>query len=332
MEPPLSLATNLAGLQLKNPVLLAAGTAGTLDEMSDVMDMSRLGALVTKSITVAPRDGNATWRIIPTDHGMINAIGLANVGLDAFMRDYAPRVGQVPTMVIGSVSEFSIDGYVKVAAAMDGAGFQAVEINVSCPNVHHGTEFGSDCVMLAELVKELRAAVKRARLFIKLSPVVMGVPGIVAVAKAAIEPAGSQPGGPNSRPGADGLCIANTVPAMAVDVHTRKMRISRGSGGLSGPGIHPIAVKLVHDAYTGVCRDTKTPIIGIGGVSRWEDAAEFILVGASAVEMGTMLFADPRAPLKVVKGLEKWVKQQGAASISDLIGTVREGGTEVRPL
>lgn len=328
----MSLATTIAGLELKNPVILAAGTAGTLDEMADVMDMSRLGAIVTKSITTEPREGNATWRIIPTDHGMINAIGLANVGLDAFMRDYAPRVKDVPTTVIGSVSEFSIDGYVKVASAMDGAGFPAVEINVSCPNVHHGTEFGSDCVMLAELVKELRSVVKRARLFIKLSPVVMGVPGIVAVARAAIEPAGSQPGGPNSRPGADALCIANTVPAMAVDVHTRKTRIARGSGGLSGPGIHPIAVKLVHDAYTGVCKESRTPIIGIGGVSRWEDAAEFILVGASAVEMGTMLFADPRAPLKVIAGLDKWTRAQGAARIADLVGTVREGNTDVKPL
>ncbi|MFZ4573359.1 MAG: dihydroorotate dehydrogenase [Phycisphaerales bacterium] len=325
----MSLTTNLAGLNLRNPVILAAGTAGTLDEMADVIDMSRVGGVVTKSITTQPREGNATWRIIPTDHGMINAIGLANVGLDAFIRDYAPRVRTVPTTVIGSISEFSVEGYVKVAAAMNDAGFEAIEINVSCPNVHHGTEFGSDCVMLAELVKELRSVATRTRLFIKLSPVVMGVPGVVAVSRAAIEPPGSQPAGPNSRPGADALCIANTVPAMAVDVHTRKTRIARGSGGLSGPGIHPIAVKLVHDAYVGVCKETKTPIIGIGGVSRWEDAAEFILVGASAVEMGTMLFADPRAPLKVVKGLEKWVRQQGAGSVGELVGSVREGGTRV---
>jgi dihydroorotate dehydrogenase (NAD+) catalytic subunit len=299
--------------------------------MADVLDLARLGAVVTKSITVEPREGNPTWRLIPTDHGMLNAVGLANVGLDAFMRDYAPQLTRVPTKVIGSISEFSVEGFVKVAAAMNDAGFEALEINVSCPNVHHGTEFGSDCVMLGELVKELRRVATRSRLFIKLSPVVMGVPGVVAVAKAAIEPPGSQPGGPNSRTGADALCIANTVPAMAVDVRTRLTRIARGSGGLSGPGIHPIAVKLVHDAYTGICRDTETPIIGIGGVSRWEDAAEFILVGASAVQMGTMLFADPRAPYKVITGLEKWLRQQRASMLKELVGAVKVGGVDVKP-
>jgi dihydroorotate dehydrogenase (NAD+) catalytic subunit len=327
-----TLTTDIAGLKLDNPVILAAGTAGTLDEMSDVVDISRIGAIVTKSITVEPREGNATWRIVPTDHGMINAIGLANVGLDIFMRDYAPRVKSVPTKVIGSISEFSVDGFVSVARAMNDAGFEAVELNVSCPNVHHGCEFGSDPAMLSELVREVRAVTTTSRLFVKLSPVVMGVPGIVAVAKAAIEPQGSTPRGPNNKPGADALCIANTVPAMSVDVETRKTRIARGSGGMSGPAVHPIAVKLVHDAYTGICRDTKTPIIGIGGVSSWRDAAEFILVGATAIEMGTALFVDPRSPLRVIDGLATWVKRQGCTHYSQLIGTVKEGVTDVRPL
>jgi len=320
------LGVNLAGIRLRNPVMLAAGTAGTLDEMSGVLDLSRVGAVVTKSITADPREGNPTWRIIPSGHGMLNAIGLANVGIDAFVRDYASRVGGVPTAVVGSISEFSVEGYVRVAAAFEAiAGMVGVELNVSCPNVNHGCEFGSDVGLLSELVREVRRVLPTKRLFVKLSPVVMGQPGVVAIARAAIEPVGGVPSGPNGRPGADAVCLANTVPAMAIDVRTRRPRLARGSGGLSGPGIHPIAVKLVHDAYRGVCKETGTPIIGIGGVLRWEDAAEFVLAGATAVEMGTALFADPRSPIGVVKGLERWVRAQGASNISELTGAVVVG-------
>jgi dihydroorotate dehydrogenase (NAD+) catalytic subunit len=321
---PSSLAIDLAGIPLRTPVMLAAGTAGTLTELADVLALSRIGGLVTKSITVEPREGNKTWRIVPTEHGMLNAIGLANIGVEAFARDYAPKVASVPTSVIGSVSEFSIEGYVRVAAMFDQTpGIQGIELNVSCPNVNHGCEFGSDPVLLAELVREVRRVTTRTRLLVKLSPVVMGNPGIVAISKVAIEPAGSSPSGPNARPGADCLCIANTVPAMAIDVETRSPRLSRGGGGLSGPGIHPIAVRLVHDAYQGICKSTQTPIVGIGGVLRWQDAAEFIIAGATAVEVGTGLFIDPKCPLTIAKGLEAWVRRQGAASIRDLIGSIR---------
>lgn len=325
-----SLRVNLAGIDLRNPVMLAAGTSGTLDEFADVLDLSRLGAVVTKSITAEPREGNATWRLITAEHGggrgggMLNAVGLANVGIDAFVRDYASKVAQVGTTVIASVSEFSVDGFVRVAGAMDAIpGVAGVELNVSCPNVKAGCEFGADPALLRELVGQVRAAMPRTRLLVKLSPIAMGMPGIVAVARAAIDGLGV-PAGPNQRPGADALCIANTVPAMAIDVHTRKPRLSRGSGGLSGPAIHPIAVKLVHDAYAGVCASTQTPIVGIGGVLTWEDAAEFVLAGASAVEMGTALFIDPRSPLGVIRGLERWVKAQGCASIRELVGQVRK--------
>jgi dihydroorotate dehydrogenase (NAD+) catalytic subunit len=332
------LAVSLAGVPLRNPVLLAAGTAGLLDEMADVVNLALVGGVVTKSITPLPREGNATWRIITAEHGggrggaMLNAIGLANVGLEAFMRDVAPKVPKVPTAVIGSVSGFSIEDYVAVARAFDTIeAMPAIEINVSCPNVKSGAEFASDAGMLRELVGAVRAVVKRARLLVKLSPVAIGqvsggtpgVPGIVSIAKAAIEGAGV-PGGPNSSFGADALCLANTVPAMAIDVHTRRPRLARGSGGLSGPAIHPIAVKLVRDAYVGVCKDAKVPIVGIGGVLTWEDAAEFVLAGASAVQMGTALFVDPRSPLKVVRGLTRWTQDQGCATISELVGNVIE--------
>ncbi|MBS0196345.1 MAG: dihydroorotate dehydrogenase [Planctomycetes bacterium] len=317
------LSTNLAGVRLSNPVLLAAGTAGTLDELADVLDLRRVGGVVTKSITAEAREGNATWRIIPTDHGMLNAIGLANIGIDAFMRDYAHKARSAPTTIIGSISEFSIDGFVRVAAAFASVpGMPAVELNVSCPNVNHGCEFGADETLLADLVSNVRRVLPNTRLFVKLSPIAMGRPGIVAIAKAAIEPPGAQPMGPNQRPGADALCIANTVPAMAIDVETRRPRLSRGGGGLSGPGIHPIAVRLVHDAFHGICKSTATPIVGIGGVLHWQDAAEFVLAGATAVEIGTGLFADPRCPLKVAEGLERWVRRLGVTNISELVGQI----------
>jgi dihydroorotate dehydrogenase (NAD+) catalytic subunit len=210
-----------------------------------------------------------------------------------------------------------------------------VELNVSCPNVKHGCEFGSDPALLSELVREVRRVLTRTRLFVKISPTVIGLrtgaskdttrnyrgEGVVAVCEASIE-SGAQPTGPNQRPGADAMVIANTMPAMAIDVHTRKPRLSRGSGGLSGPAIHPIAVKLVHDAYTGICRETKTPIIGLGGVAGWDDAAEFILAGASAVAIGTALFADPRAPKRIAKGLDAWVREQRKQHIAELVGAV----------
>lgn len=310
----IDLSTNLAGIDLRNPAILAAGTAGTLDEMRDVLDLSRVGAVVTKSITREPREGNQTWRLIESSHSaaMLNAVGLANVGIDEFLRSVAPRVPSVPCVVVGSVSEFSIEGFVHVCRAFDSvAGLHAVELNVSCPNVHSGCEFGSDAGLLAELLAAVRPSLARAKLFVKLSPIAMGVPGgVAALARAAVDR------------GADALCITNTVPAMAIDVETRRPRLSRASGGLSGPAIHPIALKLVRDAYISVCRDANVPIVGIGGVTRWQDAAEFLLAGASAFEMGTALFADPRSPLKVLRGLERWARRQRADRLRDLVGTL----------
>jgi dihydroorotate dehydrogenase (NAD+) catalytic subunit len=324
-----NLAVELAGFPIANPVLLAAGTAGLLDEMGSVIDLSRIGGVVTKSITRAPREGNATWRILECGPGMLNAIGLANVGIEAFVRDVSPRIATMPTRVIGSVAGFSIDDYVHVAGEMDAIGTLAgIELNVSCPNVHGGTEFGVDGAALGELVRAVRAAVRRTPLFVKLSPVAVAAPGarLVDLARIAIEPPHGVPGGPSQRPGADGLTIANTMPAMAIDVRTRRPRLANVTGGLSGPAIHPIAVRLVHEVYRTAARDTRTPIIGVGGVLRWEDAAEFILAGATAVQIGTGLFADPRLPLTINRGLSRWVREQGVTTITELVGSVRIDG------
>lgn len=314
------LATTLAGISLRNPVLLAAGTAGTLDEMADVLPLDRIGGLLTKSLTAEPRDGNPTPRITWAQAGMLNAIGLANIGVDRFVSEHAPRAPDLPCTVIASVAGFSIDEYTRVVAALDPLpGIGGVELNVSCPNVHGGTEFGVDPVALADLVDAARQALPSKPLFVKLSPIAVGRPSIIEIARAAIEARGT-PGGPHARPGADVLCLSNTLPAMAIDVHTRRPRLSVGGGGLSGPALHPVAVRLVHDVYRQIAREAGVPLVGIGGVLRWEDAAEFILAGASAVQMGTALFANPRSPLRVVRGLRRWVGRQGVGSIAELIG------------
>jgi dihydroorotate dehydrogenase (NAD+) catalytic subunit len=308
-----SLTTRLASLTLRNPVILAAGTAGLLDEMEDVLDLSRVGAVTTKSVTRLPREGNPTWRILEHRAGMLNAIGLANPGMEEFEKHVLPRAAKVRTTVIGSVAGFSVEDYVVVAAMLNewhDRGIAAVEINVSCPNVHTGTEFEHSPDALGELLRAVRAVVTRVPLILKLSP---SVREIVNLAKAAVKD-GQR---------VDALTISNTIPGMAIDVETRSPRLANVTGGFSGPGLHPVAVRLVHEVYRKVARDARIPIVGAGGVMTWRDAAEFILAGATAVQMGTALFADPRSPLKVAKGLSKWVRSQGCSSVGELVGAVR---------
>ena len=307
-------------------MILAAGTAGYLDELADVVDLSRVGAVVTKSITPEPREGNRAWRILDSRAGMLNAIGLANVGLEHFVAHMVPRIGEVPTAVIGSIAGFSVEDYVRVAAAFDEVeAFGAVEINVSCPNVRGGVEFGSDPGALRELIGALRPVLSRTRMFVKLSPIPFEPPGMVSIARAAIDPGGGAAGGPNGRAGADGLVLCNTMPAMEIDVGTRRVRLANVTGGLSGPAVHPVVVRLIHQVYRGVAREAGVPIVGAGGVLHWRDAAAFVLAGASAVEMGTALFVDPRLSVKVGKGLGRWVRAQGAGSLSALVGAVEDG-------
>ncbi len=311
--PSPRLQTSLSGIALQSPILLASGTAGTLDEMSDVMDLSPLGGIVTKSITRQPREGNPFPRITWTRAGMLNAIGLANPGLDAWKSDIAPQIASVKTNIIGSVAGDSIDDYVQIASAMDAVeALQAIELNVSCPNVHSGLEFGADPAALKDLLNAVRASIPNTKLFVKLSPITVGTPHtIVDLARVAVDC------------GADGLTLCNTVPAMGIDVHTRKPILANTTGGMSGPAIHPITVRLVHLVYSQLTKDTNTPIIAAGGVTQWEDAAEFILAGATAVQIGAGNFADLSIPRKVVKGLDKWCAKQSAASITDLIGQVQ---------
>lgn len=310
---PAPLSTSIAGIGLRSPVLLAAGTAGVLSEMGDVLNTADLGGVVTKSITREPRSGNPFPRITFARAGMMNAIGLANPGIEAFVRDQGPRVGSVPCPVIASVAGDRLEDYVEVAKELASIeGVRAIEANVSCPNVHSGLEFGSDPAPLRELITEMAACVGGLPLIVKLSPVTVGTPHtIVDLARVAVES------------GARGLTLTNTVPAMGIDVSTRKPVLANVTGGLSGPAIHPIVVRLVHMVYRGLAREAGVPIIAAGGVTRWQDAAEFILAGASAVQIGAGSFASPRVGVKIRRGLQRWVRSQGAGSIGELTGQVR---------
>jgi len=305
--PDACIRTRLAGVELPSPIVAAAGTCGYVDELADAFDLRWLGAVTTKSITPEERAGNDPWRIIDVPGGMMNAIGLANVGLGRFLAEKVPHAARVPCPVFGSVAGHSVADYVRVAAAFDAnTSFPIIELNVSCPNTATGLQFGDDPAALKSLLAEVRPVVKRAKLFVKVSPNA----DVVKLSGAAVDA------------GADGLTLVNTVTAMSIDVHTRRPRLSRGRGGLSGPAIHPIAVRMVHDVYRAVAKPAGVPIIGLGGVLRWEDAAEFILVGASAVGVGTALFVDPRSPVALAKGLASWVRAQKVASITDLVGAM----------
>jgi dihydroorotate dehydrogenase (NAD+) catalytic subunit len=324
--PPLH--TNLAGIDLRSPVILAAGTCGILDEMRDVIDLGRVGALITKSITPEPREGNQTWRILPAGNaGMLNAIGLANPGLDAFLNSHAPRCKAVPCPVFVSIAGFTTDDYAQCAANIDAyvrdnqgpatTNIHALELNVSCPNVRTGVEFGHSAALITDLLSAVRPLVQTCKLFVKLSP---AAPHLQDICRAAINA------------GADALTLGNTYPAMAIDVHTRTPKLANITGGLSGPAIHPIALKHVYDAHrlhntpARAAGKPTTPLIALGGIMTWQDAAEFILAGATAVQLGTTLLADPRSPYHITKGLEKWVHKQSRANIAELIGDLRLPG------
>lgn len=303
-----SLAVTLAGVALRNPLIAAAGTCGYVDELADALDPRELGAIVSKSITARPREGNAPWRMVGLPAGMLNAIGLANVGVERFVAEKLPAVESLGCTLIVSAAGNSVEDYVQICAAVDGHPLvPLVELNVSCPNTEDGLMFGEDPASLLGLLSAVRPALSRTKLLVKLSP---NVSDIVAMAGAAIQG------------GADGLVLINTVTAMAIDVNTRRPKLSNVRGGLSGPAIHPLAVRMIHDVYRQVAREAKVPIVGLGGVMTWEDAAEFVLAGATAIGMGTALFVDPRLPRKVTRGLARWVEAQGCRSIAELVGAV----------
>ena len=310
--PAVDLSVELAGLKLANPTMTCSGTCGYGPEYADVMDLAALGGFVTKSITREERVGNEPARIVETRSGMLNAIGLANVGLERFRTEKLPLIERMPCPVIVNVAGHSMDDYIQVCAAVEG--FKAVagvELNVSCPNVKDGLTFGTDCKLLRELTRACKNVLPTKPLMVKLSP---NVANITETAAAAC-------GG-----GADVLTLVNTFSAMTVDVYKRKPRLANVTGGLSGPAIKPIALHMVNRVYRHVARERGVPIVGMGGVQTWMDAAEFILCGATAVAVGTALFVDPSAPNQICAGLAHYCRQQGVSRLSELVGALQLPG------
>ncbi len=296
--------------------MTCSGTCGYAFEYADFMDLSQLGCFVTKSITREERPGNEPTRIVETRAGMLNAIGLANVGLKRFLEEKVPLLQKMPCPVVVNVAGHSFDDYIETVAAMDSLDcVKGVELNVSCPNVKDGLTFGTSAPRLRELTAEVKKALPSKPLMVKLSP---NVEDITVTARAAVEG------------GADVLTLVNTFTAMAIDIHKRRPRLANVTGGLSGPAIKPIALHLVSRVYRNVTRHTGTPIIGMGGVQTWQDAAEFILAGATGVAIGTALFVDPSVPNKIVAGLNEYLAKQGVERLTDLIGALELPGDQPR--
>jgi dihydroorotate dehydrogenase (NAD+) catalytic subunit len=289
------------GLRLRNPILTASGTFGQGVEYAELIDVTRLGAMVNKGTTPRARPGNRQYRIAETPAGILNSIGLENPGAEEVARKYGPVWAKLGVPVIVNVAGYSVADYVFVVEALDGTpGVVAFELNVSCPNVDGGMLFGSDPGLAAEVTRAVKDTTDKP-VIVKLTP---NAPDVVAVARACEDA------------GADGLTTINTVLGMRIDVARRRPILGTGSGGLSGPAIRPIAVHMTYQ----VAQAVSIPIIGAGGVTSAEDALEFLMAGASAVQVGTATFADPTAPLRAIEGLAAYVRAQGLASIRDVVG------------
>jgi dihydroorotate dehydrogenase (NAD+) catalytic subunit len=303
--PTPDLSVTIAGIRLKNPVLTASGTFGYGREYAPYFDLKELGALVTKGISLEPLAGNPPPRICETPSGMLNAIGLQNVGVEAFLRDKLPYLRDLGIPIIVNVLGHSLQEYVEVARRLDGQpGLAGLEINISCPNVAQGgLSFGVYPQPAAKVVSRVRAAT-RLPLITKLSPQVSDIGEIAR----AVEEAGS-----------DALSLINTIPGMAVDIQTRRSKLGRINGGLSGPAIKPVALRLVYQAVQSV----SIPVIGLGGIRTAEDALEFLIVGARAVQVGTANFIRPRAASEIIAGLRDFLIVRGEASLKRVIGSIR---------
>ncbi|KJS83739.1 MAG: dihydroorotate dehydrogenase [Peptococcaceae bacterium BICA1-8] len=296
------IAVEIAGIKMKNPVLAASGCYGFGREYNQLYDISRLGGIMTKGTTLEPKLGNPTPRLAETPAGMLNSIGLQNPGVDKVILEEIPWLRTFDVACIVNISGYSIEEFEIIAERLDGvSGVDGLEVNISCPNVKGGgMAFGTDPHTAALVVKRVKAKTKLP-LIVKLSP---NVTAITEIAKA-VENAG-----------ADAVSLINTLLGMVIDIKQRKPILANTMGGLSGPAVKPIAVRMVYQVYTAV----EIPIIGMGGITTFEDAVEFMLAGASAVAIGAGNFTDPFAPLKVIDGLEKWLEQEGIKDVREIIG------------
>lgn len=301
------LRVSIGPLNLINPVLTASGTFGYGREFSSLMDLNRLGGIVVKGVSLHPREGNPPPRIVETPCGMLNAIGLANVGLEAFLNDKLPWLRRLDTAVIVNIYGHSVEEYGAVAAGLRGAeGISAIEVNISCPNVTEGgMAFGTDPGMSAKVTERVVKAADKP-VIVKLSPNVTDIQKIAVAVEGA---------------GADALTLINTLTGMAIDIEKRVPRLANVSGGLSGPAIRPVAVYMVRQ----VVKAVRIPVIGVGGIMDHRDALEFLIAGARAIQVGTANFVHPQTAVHLVDGLTAFCRDHGVSRIEEIIGTLREG-------
>lgn len=298
------LNVNIGGLSLKNPVMTASGTFGYGLEYADFVDLSQIGGIIVKGTTLEPRQGNPYPRMAETPHGMLNCVGLQNKGVDYFCEHIYPTIKDIDTNMIVNVSGSSPESYAECAARVDALDkIPAIELNISCPNVKQGgMAFGVTAQGAAQVVKAVRKAYNKT-LIVKLSP---NVTDICEIARAV------------ESEGADSVSLINTLMGMSIDAERRRRNLSIGTGGLSGPAVKPVALRMVYQ----VARAVKIPVIGLGGISNATDAVEFLLAGASAIQIGTMNFVDPAITVKVAQGINEYLDRHGFKSVNDIVGIV----------
>lgn len=298
------LRVNINGLSLRNPVMTASGTFGYGLEFADLVPLNRLGGIIVKGTTLTPREGNDYPRMAETASGMLNCVGLQNKGVDYFCQHIYPQIKDIDTNMIVNVSGSSPENYAECAARIDELeDIPAIELNISCPNVKDGgMAFGVSCSAAASVVKAVRQRYKKT-LIVKLSPNVTDISEIARACEAE---------------GADALSLINTLMGMAIDIEHRCPKLSIRTGGLSGPAVKPVAVRMVYD----VAHAVKIPVIGLGGIMKAEDAVEFLMAGATAIQVGTANFIDPTVTVKIIDGLSDWLDRHGCNSVQEIIGAI----------
>lgn len=298
------LSVNIAGVRFKNPVVTASGTFGFGREFSQIYDLSKLGGIACKGITLKPRDGNPPPRIAETPSGILNSVGLQNPGVDWFVKHEVPWLKKYDTVIIANVAGNEIADYCEVVERLNESQVDMIELNISCPNVKQGgVAFGTSAKAAGEITKAVRNVCKKP-LAVKLSPNVANIGDIAAAVESE---------------GADAVSLINTITGMRIDINTRRPILTNNTGGLSGPAVFPIAVRMVYE----VSRRVTIPVIGMGGIATWQDAVEIMLAGACLVQVGTANFTDPYAPLKIIEGIEQYLDQNVISSVTEIVGKVQ---------
>ena len=310
MANDVDMRVDFAGVKMANCVLTASGTCGYADELADFIDLNELGGFITKSITLHPRAGNPTPRAVETHGGMLNAIGLANIGLERFVQEKIPLLRKMKTAVFVNVAGQTIDEYVEIARRLSAEdAIAGIELNISCPNVKKGgITFGIDPIQIREITGAVKKSAGAKCLIVKLTP---SVTDIAVTAQAAVDG------------GADALSLINTFTAMAIDIYRRRPVLANRTGGLSGPTIKPIAVYMVNRVFERVAKDAQVPLLGLGGIRTASDALEFIIAGASAVAVGTATFVNPACSVEIVRGIRQHCLRLGIADVKELVGCLR---------